>query len=102
MSMIACSAAWSTCVTKSFARLERTLRPPSSEARLMSEPALRAARTAILSMGCMEGALFYSYADSDRPVPPEPPRQHWRRRARDEGDGARGSEAGGARKVSRE
>src|SRR5256885_11042419 len=34
ISMIASSAAWSTCVTKSFTRLERTFSaPPLSEAR---------------------------------------------------------------------
>src|SRR3954452_11447982 len=56
--MIASSAAWSTCVTKSFARFERTFKPPASAARLMIEPALRAARTAMVSMGCM-GRVFY-------------------------------------------
>src|SRR5258707_15350988 len=60
MSMIACSAAWSTWVTKSLARFEVTFSPPppSSAARLMIEPARRAARTAMLSMGCM-GRVFY-------------------------------------------
>src|SRR5258706_771466 len=59
MSMIACSAAWSTCVTKSLARFEVAFSPPpSSAARLMIEPARRAARTAMLSMGCM-GRVFY-------------------------------------------
>src|SRR5690349_6515466 len=52
--MIACSAARSTCVTKSLARFERTSSvPPSSVARLMSEPARRAARTAMFRIGCM-------------------------------------------------
>src|SRR5947208_8215122 len=60
MSMIACSGAWSICVTKSLARLEVTFSPPppSSAARLMIEPARRAARTAMFSMGCM-GRVFY-------------------------------------------
>src|SRR5260221_11637573 len=59
MSMIACSAAWSIWVTKSLARFEVTFSPPpSSAARLMIEPARRAARTAMLSMGCM-GRVFY-------------------------------------------
>src|SRR5205085_11205313 len=35
--------------------LGRTLRPPASAARLMIEPARRAARTAMFSMGCMKG-----------------------------------------------
>src|SRR5437868_1450731 len=58
--MIACSAAWSTCVTKSLARFEVTFSPPppSSAARLMIEPARRAARTAMFSIGCM-GRVFY-------------------------------------------
>src|SRR5688500_8260784 len=65
MSMIASSEALSTSVTKSLACLERTFRPPpSSEARLMIEPALRAARTAMLSMGCIEvwGSLRRRYS----------------------------------------
>ena len=58
ISMIASSAAWSTCVTKSFTRLERTFSaPPFSEARLMIAPARRAARTAMVSSGCM-GRVF--------------------------------------------
>src|SRR6184192_1956541 len=58
--MIGCSAAWSTCVTKSLARFEVTFSPPppSSAARLMIEPARRAARTAMFSIGCM-GRVFY-------------------------------------------
>src|SRR5688500_8915383 len=54
---MASSAARSTCVTKSLARLDFTSSAsPPSAARLMIEPARRAARTAILSMGCMGGA----------------------------------------------
>src|SRR6185436_1490600 len=54
MSITASSAAPSTCVTKSLARFERTCKAlPPSEARLMIEPARRAARTAMLSMGCI-------------------------------------------------
>src|SRR5256714_1315283 len=43
MSMIACSAAWSTCVTKSLARFDLTCSPlpPSSAARWMINPAVR-------------------------------------------------------------
>src|SRR5471030_1400791 len=56
--MMASSAAWSTSETKSFWRLLRTVSfSRSKEARLMMLPALRAAFTAVLSMGCMEGAL---------------------------------------------
>src|SRR5258708_30670513 len=52
--MIASSAAWSTSVTKSFWRLLRTVSLSRSwEARLMMPPALRAALTAVLSIGCM-------------------------------------------------
>jgi hypothetical protein len=40
-----------------LARFERTLSPPASAARLMIEPALRAARTAMFSIGCM-GRVF--------------------------------------------
>src|SRR5476651_2523755 len=53
--MMASSAAWSTSETKSFWRLLRTVSlSRSKEARLMMLPALRAALTAVLSMGCME------------------------------------------------
>src|SRR5438270_8236927 len=53
MSMIACSAAWSTSVTKSFGAFALTVRrSTSSDARLMIAPAARAALTAMLSMGC--------------------------------------------------
>ena len=53
VSMIAASAAWSTSVTKSFGAFEFTCsRSRSSEARLMIAPAVRAALTAVLSMGC--------------------------------------------------
>src|SRR5260370_41522090 len=59
MSMRACSASWSIWVTKPLARVEGPFSPPpSSAARLMIEPARRAARTAWLSMGCM-GRVFY-------------------------------------------
>src|SRR3954452_19524588 len=52
--MIASSAARSTWVTKSFARLALiTSASPPSAARLMIEPARRAARTAMFSMGCI-------------------------------------------------
>src|SRR5260221_14099425 len=61
--MIAVSAARAISVTKSLARFDLTCRPPlSSEARLMIEPARRAARTAILSIGCM-GRAFYPRLD---------------------------------------
>src|SRR5262245_8737800 len=65
MPMIASSAAWSTWVTKSLARLAVTFRPPSSAARLMIEPALRAARTAMFSIGCIRGPYFRLWAVSD-------------------------------------
>src|SRR6478609_130674 len=52
--MIASSAARSTWVTKSFARFAfTTSASPPSAARLMIEPARRAARTAMFSMGCI-------------------------------------------------
>src|SRR5690349_2369129 len=52
--MIASSAAPSTLVTKSLTRFERTSSGlPSSDARLMIEPARRAARTAIFRIGCI-------------------------------------------------
>jgi hypothetical protein len=51
--MIAASAAWSTSVTKSLCDLAVTVtRSMSSEARLISAPAVRAALTAVLSIGC--------------------------------------------------
>src|SRR5256885_14908143 len=77
--MIAASAALSTSVTKSFARFDFTSRPPlSSEARLMIEPARRAARTAIVSMGCMGGAILdlRHGPNPHRPLPARPPGQH--------------------------
>src|SRR5581483_5754209 len=62
--MIACSAAPSTRVTKSLARLERTSSGvPSSAARLMIEPARRAARTAMFRTGCMSPAAEHDLAD---------------------------------------
>src|SRR5262245_53039680 len=52
--MIASSAARSTWVTKSLARFAfTTSASPPSAARLMIEPARRAARTAMFSMGCI-------------------------------------------------
>src|SRR5512132_798877 len=52
--MIASSAAWSTSETKSFCCLRRTVSlSRSNEARVMMLPALRAAFTAVLSMGCI-------------------------------------------------
>src|SRR5258706_10708715 len=52
--MIASTVAGSTWVTKSLACFAFTIRPtPPSAARLMIEPARRAARTAMLSIGCM-------------------------------------------------
>ncbi|OIQ67782.1 hypothetical protein GALL_506360 [mine drainage metagenome] len=52
--MMACSAARSTSVTKSFAAFCATRSKSMSRlARLMILPASRAARTATLSMGCM-------------------------------------------------
>src|SRR5687768_4598537 len=98
--MIASSAAWSTCVTKSFTRLERTFSEgaPSSEARLMTEPARRAARTAMVSMGCMKGAYSTVLEEHPRrPLPPQPPGQHRRRRARHEDHGHHRPAAGRAR-----
>src|SRR5258706_5040907 len=106
MSMIADSAALSTCVTKSLvclARISSLVR--SSAERLMMLPARRAALTAILSIGCM-GRVFY-YGDqlqsSDRSVSSQPPGQHRRRRARHENHGTgrsapdRAGEISGAR-----
>ena len=50
--MITCSAAWSTSVTKSFVLLVWTCSfSMSSDARLITEPAARAALTAMLSIG---------------------------------------------------
>src|SRR5258706_268983 len=59
--MMACSAALSTSLTKSFGPLVSTFsRSRSSEARLMMVPALRAALMAMLSMG-------WSACDMGRP-----------------------------------
>jgi tRNA/rRNA methyltransferase len=53
--MMACSAAWSTSVTKSLGPLLPIFsRSRSSAARLMMAPAARAALTAMLSMGCRD------------------------------------------------
>src|SRR3990170_1621817 len=108
MSMIAASAALSTWVTKSLARLEWISSwVRSSAARLMIAPARRAALTAMLSIGCM-GRVFY-YGDyrpaafvphTNRSVPSEPPGQHRRRRARHEGHGTGRPAPGGARASS--
>ena len=58
ISMIASSAAWSTLRDEVVHALGAHFEPPpSSAARLMIEPARRAARTAMLSMGCM-GRVF--------------------------------------------
>src|SRR6185436_20034410 len=54
--MVASSAARSTSVTKSLRPFALTCtRSMSRLARLMIEPALRAALTAVLSIGCMDG-----------------------------------------------
>src|SRR3954466_2242313 len=85
--MTASSAAWSTSETKSFFCLLRIVSlSTSKDARLMIAPALRAALTAVLSMGCMRE--FY-YGALHRPFPTQPPRQYRGRRARDEDDGLR-------------
>src|SRR5512140_1619001 len=56
MPRIASSAALSTSETKSFWRFRRTVSlSRSKEARVMMAPALRAAFTAVLSIGCMGG-----------------------------------------------
>src|SRR5688500_13718279 len=55
--MIASSAARSIWVTKSLARFDFITRAsPPSAARLMIEPARRAARTAMFSIGCIGAA----------------------------------------------
>src|SRR5258706_10730053 len=99
--MIASSAAWSTSETKSFWRLRRTVSlSRSEEAREMMLPALRAALTAVLSMGCM--AEFYygpprrPFAHPHRPLETEPSGQYRRGGARPEEDGDWRSGAGGA------
>src|SRR5687767_13762982 len=52
--MMVSSAAWSTSETKSCCRLVRTVSlSTSKEARVMIVPALRAAFTAVFSMGCI-------------------------------------------------
>src|SRR5258706_6518699 len=85
--MTASSAAWSTSETKSFFCLLRIVSlSTSNDARLMIAPALRAALTAVLSMGCMRE--FY-YGDLHRPFPPQPPWQYRCRRACDEDHGIR-------------
>src|SRR5258708_5855050 len=109
ISMIAASAALSTWVTKSLARLEwisSLLR--SSAARLMMLPARRAAWTGMLSMGCRGGFFYYGASSpaafvqrTNRALPPQPPGQHRRRRARDEDHGPGRPAAGRAGEVSR-
>src|SRR5471030_221663 len=128
--MMASSAAWSTSETKSFWRLLRTVSfSRSKEARLMMLPALRAALTAVLSIGCMEGAWgsrrpqgvrgamrrFYSgfrhnrlhgrtypsRARRGRAVAAEPSGQHRRRGARDEDHGLVGPARRRAEAISR-
>src|SRR5438552_556425 len=62
--MIASSAAPSIRVTKSLAPLARTSSGlPSSAARLMSEPARRAARTAMFRSGCISPSGENQLAD---------------------------------------
>src|SRR6478735_9280920 len=97
--MIASSAAWSTSETKSFSCLRWIVSlSRSNEARVMMLPALRAAFTAVLSMGCMRE--FY-YAGPNRPVAHQPPGQHRRRRARHEDHGLARPGAGGAAPLPR-
>src|SRR5689334_12501829 len=100
--MIASSAARSTWVTKSLTRfvLTTSASPPSA-ARLMIEPARRAARTAMFSIGCIRAAYSTVCAkDQDRSVPAEPSREYWLGGARDEDDGTRRPAAGRARALS--
>src|SRR3954466_14797815 len=62
--MIASSAALSILVTKSLARLEVTSSGlPSSAARLMIDPARRAARTAMFRIGCISPSVQYDFTD---------------------------------------
>src|SRR6185369_7397605 len=103
--MMASSAASSTSETKSFLRLLRTVSlSTSNDARWINVPALRAAFTAVLSIGCMKqfyyGAHGAPLAGLRRPVTPEPSRQHRRRGTRDEDDGACGPQAGRAAPLS--
>ena len=64
--MITSSALWSTSVTKSLADLVVILRRSrSSEARLMIAPALRAAFTAVLSMGCRASDMRNLFEDDE-------------------------------------
>src|SRR3954465_14017681 len=96
--MIASSAAWSTSETKSFFCLLRMVSlSTSNDARLMRAPALRAALTAVLSMGCMRE--FY-YGPLHRPCQTQPPGQYRRRGARDEDHGFHRPTPGGAEVVS--
>src|SRR6478752_9839079 len=86
--MIASSAAWSTSETKSCFCLVRTVSlSTSNDARVMRAPALRAALTAVLSMGCMRE--FY-YGPLHRPFEDQPSGQYRGRGARHEDDGLRG------------
>src|SRR5512138_1321636 len=90
--MIASSAASSTSETKSFLRLLRMVSlSTSNDARVMMEPALRAAFTAVLSIGCIEqfyyGAHGRPFANPRRAIAPQPSRQHRGGRARHEDHG---------------
>src|SRR6186997_3598251 len=97
--MIASSAASSTSETKSFWRFFRIVSlSMSNDARLMIEPALRAAFTAVLSIGCMNrfyyGGHGAPFAHPRRAVPHQPSRQHRRVGARAEDHGTRRPGAG--------
>src|SRR5580765_5360338 len=103
--MIASSAASSTSETKSFWRLRRTLSlSMSNDARVMRVPALRAAFTAVLSIGCIKrfyyGGHGRPFAHPRGPRPAEPSRQHRRGGARDEDHGVGRPGAGGAAPLS--
>src|ERR1700680_1444940 len=104
--MMASSAAWSTSETKSFWRLRRTVSlSRSEEARVMMLPALRAAFTAVLSMGCMAqfyyGPQRHPRAHLRRALPSEPSGQHRGGGARDEDHGIRRPAPGRAEALSR-
>src|SRR5579863_2538747 len=61
--MISASAAWSTSVTKSLRPLEVTVRDSRRlRLRMITSPARRAARTAILRSGCTVTKLVWSRA----------------------------------------
>src|SRR6218665_2267642 len=64
---MACSAAWSTSVTKSFGPLLLILSwSRSSDARLMMLPAARAALMAMLSMGWSDCDMGRTYRGAGR------------------------------------